>query len=45
MIDICDLIFITFDEKNSTMQQFSCCDKNALNYTIAKIRLHTNAKK
>ena len=45
MIDICDLIFITFDKRNSTMQKFNCCDKNALNYSIAKLWLHSIEKK
>ena len=45
MIDICDLIFITFDKRNSTMQKSSRCDKNALSYSIAKIRLHLIEKK
>ena len=45
MIDICDLISITLDKRNSTMQKFSCCDKSALNYSTAKIRLHSIEKK
>ena len=44
-MNICDLIFITFDKRNSTMQKSSCCDKNALNYLIVKIRLHSIEKK
>ena len=45
MIDKCDLIFITFDKRNSTMQKFNDCDKNVLNYSIAKVQLHSIKKK
>ena len=45
MIDICDLISIALDKRNSTMQKSSRCDKDALNYSIAKIRLHSIEEK